>query len=135
MKNLIIALIGCVLISGCFKKSDMIPELNTNFYDEDYAGGIWFEFDEYYAVYPNDTVPPFLRFKFRVKPENQSPSNEIKAGIEVVYNGNEFICSEAYIYFDTYNLTQGAQHCCSAGVIDPETGVKINEFETCVYAD
>jgi hypothetical protein len=137
MKNwfAIIVLIGC--LPSCLKKVEGADELNTNIFDREYAGDIWFVITDAYS-FINDSGLPRVRVEAMIPASNMPTLTPTIVQLQIDVNGQDSILFNAGIdedgnyafYYDAVPATPG-NYCLTAGIYVQEDGTVINSFTAC----
>lgn len=137
MKNLILFILPLFLFTSCLKKIEEADQLNTNIFDRDYEGYIWFEIDEIYQYINTDGLT-----KIRVDgliPRNRLPGlKPTFVTVSCDVNGQDFgIINAAQNIHGDYEVNLDAtpdgssSYCLTMGIYLEEDESVINSFTAC----
>jgi hypothetical protein len=136
MKHWIAAILLIGIHTSCLKKVEGADELNTNIFDREYAGDIWFTITDAYS-FINDSGLPRVRVE-AVIPASKMPSlSPTLVQLQVDVNGQADVLFNASIdeygnyafYYDA--VPASGDYCLTAGIYVQEDGSVINSFTEC----
>ena len=124
------------LMSSCLKKIDGVDELNSNVFDKEYTGGLWFEIDDFYTV----LIDGQTRYKMEVLiPKENLPSLK-PSFLEVSCNVNEqdfgvvqanLTSDSNFEFFLIVIPDGGTDYCLTMGIYLDDEELTINSFTDC----
>lgn len=136
-KRFFIALLFLLTLTSCLKKIEAADHLDTNIFDQDYAGDVWFYIDDIYSYYTE-----FGQLKIRVEavlPNANMP--ELKPNLIYI---NCHVNGEPEVLFYAYKNTDGDypffydllpetpnEYCLDAGIYLQDKDTTINRFTLC----
>lgn len=136
-KTIIIPILLLMISVSCLKKIEGTENLNTNIFDKDYAGGVWFYIDDvssYYtdfgqlkirvdAVLPSANMPALKPYLIYI---NCSVNNKP----ETLFYSYKDTDGDYPFYFDLSPESSG-EYCMDAGIYLEDEDTTINRFTLC----
>lgn len=133
LKCFVIAVFSACLLASCYKKSEVVPNLNDKIIDHDYNRGKWFEFSYFKIIDPPGAAPEYLRIVFNVK---KGYHDNYDCYTRLYGPNNDTITSKYYgkITYNTSDFSVGTPRLFKIGIKDKHSQDVINVFEeTVIY--
>ena len=123
---------------SCVKKVENIDNIDTNIFDEEYAGDQWFEVIDAYEFY-NSEGQLKVKFEVEIPKENLPNLRPTKIDLAIKLNSGSYEYIECFqnVFGDfefekDYSKVSTGSYCLDIGLFDEEEDRILNNFTECV---